>query len=703
MANSNGPCSQEHKNKNQSKRNRSLNSNTMASDQNDTMANQTQQPSSSAPKLSPAAAEFSSSMASMPGDQEFQFCANVSNFTPSFHSDNPSSRNGVLVAASQGFNVQREIPTASVQGKSYKKGPRSYFQSMEYHGQISEEKGVQRDVTVASGSNKTFRNTAEVNAYYRIEEKYRGDLKGKGKARADDFQVTLSQPPPSQPVFPQPLPPQAVLSLLPPQAVLSQPPPSQPAWDGGGWPLSFHQDETFLPLPPRPQPSEADLQHQIFYPLQNYFEPLQSGPADESNDDNRMDTAENNRLPDRANQDNLVPTQILDDINGVIRTGGVLETPDQVVARVGLSLPPGPPPANTPSYHLAQYHREPHKDALTSIFNYAIKDIENRESRMENIEQWWEHALVVEVDRLREQLKDYDETSADLDDHKKQLSAAQDELGMLKETELGKAVERLKELEAEKEKMEKYNEQLRNRAMGDQARAHELEFRDLGRMKRQNNNLHVKVNLLRGMCDFTWETRQRVERDKPSAKQMIDDMLADEVSSLREEIGKLKINAQITQNRLDDAEEQVSELRSQDREVRDLERQLREATEEAEELRQENEELHRKNDNLPEDQQQLQDFAFDCMKKRDEAIKARDKAEKEMAEVLTQVANARTGRLAPDSEDNMTLLGTSERKEAEERRALPSESIAPARQYAASEPAFSRSELTKSAGREEYM
>jgi hypothetical protein len=469
--------------------------------------------------------------------------------------------------------------------------------------------------------------------------------------------------------------------------------------------LSFHQDKTVLPLPPRPHLLEADFKREIFNPLQNYFEPLQSAPADESNDNNGVDISENNPLPDRANQDYLLPTPVVDDINGVVRTGGVLETPDQIIARVGLSLPPEPPPANTPSYHLTQYHREPHKDALTSILNYATKDIENRETRMKHIEQWWGHALVVEVDRLREQLKDYHQTSAELHDRKKQLSAAQDELEELRETELGKTVARVKELETEKEKMQKYSEQLRTRAISDQARAHELEFRDLERMKRQNKDLYVKVNLLRGMCDFTWETRQRVERDKPSAKDMIDDMLADELSRRRGEIAQLKINAQITQNQLDDAEKKVSELRGQDREVRDLKRQLREATQMAEELRQENEELHQKNDNLPEDQQQLQDFSFDCMKKRDEAIKLRDRDEKELLEALIQVSKARMWRLSPDGEDNMALLGTSERTEAEERRGFrfPSESIAPARQYTASESALPRSELAKPTGREEYM
>jgi hypothetical protein len=209
------------------------------------------------------------------------------------------------------------------------------------------------------------------------------------------------------------------------------------------WPSTFDDVEYVLPLPARPTPPQAWLHHQSSGLPHSYLGHFQSGLAAGNDDNTEVDNAESSFPP--VNQNDLVSADVREKIDFVTRTNGTAgHTPDDIVARAGLQHEPGPALTNSPAYHSELDHRQMHNIALSEILKRAANDREFLRNRIKNIQQWWEHALVDEVDRLQRQLN---EALAESEERKTQLSAAQEEIKKLKEAEVSNGLEKVNELE----------------------------------------------------------------------------------------------------------------------------------------------------------------------------------------------------------------------------------------------------------------
>jgi len=450
------------------------------SGQNDYIANSTQQPPQSSRKLSAIAPEpslsslFASSspifeaasklpsiavkfpsstntmarapsMSSNSENQEFKFSAAASNFTPSSQSRDCGPSNGFYAPATRNFTTGQEaLPMTSFQGQSSRTRPTSYFQTREYHeGHLRDNGKTRADSSPPVVSSSLYRPQHSLPASNQNHPSPSSEIQTLLPLQGPGLHADLLE---CQPLLP----------ALTQDRVLSHADDVQSSSSQTGlqmlkftcknckWPSTFDDVEYVLPLPARPTPSQAWLHHQSSGLPYSYLGHFQSGLAAGNDDNTEVDHAESSFPP--VNQNDLVSADVREKIDFVTRTNGTAgHTPDDIVARAGLQHEPGPALTNSPAYHSELDHRQMHKIALSEILKRAANDREFLRNRIKNIQQWWEHALVDEVDRLQRQLN---EALAESEERKTQLSAAQEEIKKLKEAEVSNGLEKVNELES---------------------------------------------------------------------------------------------------------------------------------------------------------------------------------------------------------------------------------------------------------------
>jgi hypothetical protein len=455
----------------------------MPSDQNDHIANSTQQPSQSARKLSVIAPEPSinsmvdssfppfnsspnlpltavevpSSMSSNSENQEFKFSAAASNFTPASQSRDGGPSDGFYAPAAWDLaNGQEALPMTSFQGGSSRdRRPPSYFQTREYHeGSLKNNGRTRAEYSPSFVSSSLYQPQYSLPASNQNYSPPSFEMQTILPLQGAGLHADLFQPQPSLPTLAQ----DEVLSQaygIPSSSSQTQLQVPKFTCKNCKWPSTFDDVECVLPLPARPTPSQAWLHRNSGIP-HSYLGHFQPDLTEGNNENTEIDLAESSFLP--VGQTDLISTDLREKFDFITRTDGTLEhNLDDIVTRTGFQHEPGPPPANTPVYHSELYQRQLHKIALTEILKHTADDREFLQNRIRNIEQWWEHALVDEVDRLTKQLI---QTLAKSNDRKKQLSAAQEEIKKL-EAEVSKGVINASKLEPNKEQSSECKDQER--------------------------------------------------------------------------------------------------------------------------------------------------------------------------------------------------------------------------------------------------
>jgi hypothetical protein len=321
--------------------------------------------------------------------------------------------------------------------------PTSYFQTREYHeGHLRDNGKTRADFTPPVVSSSLYRPQHSLPASNQNHPSPSFEIQTLLPLQGSGLQADLLE---SQPLLPASTQDGVLSEACNVQSTSSQTGLQVPMFTCKNckWPSTFDDVEYVLPLPARPTPSQAWLHHQSSGLPHSYLGHFQSGLATGNDDNTAVDYAESSFPP--VNQNDLVSADVRERIDFVTRTKGTAgQTPDDIVARAGLQHEPGPPLTNSPAYHSELDHRQMHKIARSEILKRIANDREFLRNRIKNIQQWWEHALVDEVDRLKKQL---DEALAESEERKTQLSAAQEEIKKLKETEVSNGLEKVNELE----------------------------------------------------------------------------------------------------------------------------------------------------------------------------------------------------------------------------------------------------------------
>ncbi len=455
----------------------------------------------SAPKFHSTAAELPSSInrkafaSSMPSNSEtqgFKFSAAASNFTPSSHPRQGRSGNGFHAPAIRDcINGQEALSVTSFQGQSSRnRRPTSWFQTREYHEGHLGDNVQKSDFSPPIVSSSLHRPQYSLPASNQNSPPPGSEIQTLLPLLETGLHDDLQQSQTLLPAFTQ----DGVSS----QAIDVQSSSSQTRLQVAeiickncNWPSTFDDIEYVLPLPTRSTPSQVWLHHQSSGLSHDYLGHFQSGLTAGNNDNIDTDHAESN-FPS-VSQNDLIPTDVREKIDFATRTNDAAgDSPDDIVARAGLQHEPETPLTNSPAYHSELEYRKMRKTALIETLKSTADDEQFPQNIIRNIQQWWEHALVDEVDRLTEQLN---LALAESDERKTQLSAAQEKIKKLKEAEVSKGLDKVNKLGAIEKRSSECKVQERQDGCLDMQASETGEEED--KLQTENDQLQAQIVKLR--------------------------------------------------------------------------------------------------------------------------------------------------------------------------------------------------------------
>lgn len=587
--------------------------------------------SAAAPTLAPTAPQGSATASNA------QLSAAASTFVPTvgkcYLPNDPASSGGTSLQPPWGYNGQQVMIGYSMPGANSRRDrrPVSNEQTAAYHGVVWKGKGREH----------TFQREHEPTPeYHRVnwngagptenpQHGYEEALDYYGLPSADQGPRDTSQ------YWYEPTPeyyganPNGEGPSNNPQPGYEQ----RPEYYGRDWnddrPREIAQNE-FLPLLPRSSvPKE---------------------PSSTISSADRNDTrAEEVPLPPSADEDWFLPLTFDYEIKTI---SGTPRSADRILRDLGFSR------ASEPSHQLEEcdkeaFHKQPDVHSLTRVLKMAKQDRDNNVKAFEEREKFLRDqvgALGRIIEDLRSKADKDTKLSAELEESKMQLSAAQDRIKQLEETNLAEVLERQQKLMAD-------NVHLRRRRDWYQKRNHQLQFVEITDLKstvrkleaviKDGSSYHenLKIEHDRRTNSLEWSLATVIEeRDK--LRQRLDNVVDQRDSALKELAGfkeRRRIRAYVYNPvKLDEANyTMIKVLRGQ---VKNLEHHEKDAASARAEIK----ELQRNNDKLRVDCEifldQISKFQRDpanarrAMHNLDKAQRALEENEKKQSEGTTKSA-----------------------------------------------------------------